>query len=204
MIEQTDVVANLFRDFHLVRRKDDRLARTFEIEHDFFQQLDVDGIESGERFIQNQQVRIVQHRRDELDLLLHALRKLHGSLVFPFGQLHAREPLVDLRFDGSAAHVLEFREEAQLVRNPHAPVKTAFFGQVADAILNRGIDRAAKESDRAGVGSGDVDDHANGRRLAGAVRTEQAEDAARAHGHAEFLYRRKIAKSLADLFELYG
>src|ERR1700752_2310804 len=60
-IEKTDVVADLFRNFHLVRGKDDRLSGTFEIEHDFLQQLNVDWIETREWFVKDQQVRIVNH-----------------------------------------------------------------------------------------------------------------------------------------------
>src|SRR6185295_8598635 len=69
-IEQTDVVADLLRHFHLVRREDDRFAGAFEIEHDLFQQFNVDWIETGERLVEDQQIGIVNYGSDELDLLL--------------------------------------------------------------------------------------------------------------------------------------
>src|SRR5689334_12909597 len=203
-IEQTDVVTDLFRNFHLVRREDDRLSRALQIEHDLFQDFGVDGIESGKRLVEYQQIGVVQHRREELNLLLHAFRQLHRALVLPLRQLHAREPLVDLAVDVFAAYVLQLREEAQLIGDFHASIKAAFFGQVADPVLELGVDRAAEEFDRAGVGRGDVDDHANGRRLARAVRAEQSKDAPGAHSQAEFFHGGKLAETLADAIELNG
>src|SRR5215213_1242721 len=73
-IEQADVIADLFSHFHLVRREDDRFTGTFEVEHDLFQQFDVDRIETGERLVEDQQIGIVNHSTDELDLLLHSFR----------------------------------------------------------------------------------------------------------------------------------
>src|SRR4026209_1158158 len=73
-IKQTDVVANPFGNLHLVRGEDDRLAGSFEFENDIFQQLNVDWVGTGKRFVENQQVWIVKHGGQKLDLLLHSLR----------------------------------------------------------------------------------------------------------------------------------
>src|SRR5215216_3429701 len=88
-IEETNVVADLFGYFHLVRGKDDRLSGTFEIQHDLFQQFDIDRIESRKRFVKDQQIGVVNYRSDELDLLLHPLRQLHRSFVLPLGEFYA-------------------------------------------------------------------------------------------------------------------
>src|SRR5689334_345806 len=102
-IEQADVVADLLCHFHLVCREDDGLARAFEIEDDLFQQFDVDRIESRERLVENQEIRIVNDGSDELNLLLHSFRQLHRTFVFPLGEFYTCEPLVDPRFDYLAA-----------------------------------------------------------------------------------------------------
>ena len=59
------------------------LPRALELEHRVLQRLRVDRIESAERLVENHEIGIVQQRRDELHLLLHAARQLVDLGVAP-------------------------------------------------------------------------------------------------------------------------
>ena len=47
--------------------------------------LDIYGVEARKRLVQDQEIGVVQDGRDELNLLLHSLRKVGGFLGFPLG-----------------------------------------------------------------------------------------------------------------------
>src|SRR5690606_27528597 len=72
-VDKQDVVAEAFGRFHQVRGEDDRLFLGPEFRQDIDHELDIYGIESRERFVKNEQVGVMKHGRDELDLLLHPL-----------------------------------------------------------------------------------------------------------------------------------
>src|SRR6185503_20760972 len=95
-------------------------------------------------------------------------------------------------------------KESQLIRDAHFLVQPALFRQVADAVLEVGVDAAAKQENGAGIRRGDVDDHADRGRLAGAVWPEQSKHAPRTHVHAEFPDRRELPKTLAHPIQFYG
>ena len=50
-----------------------------------------DGVYAAERLIEDQELWLVQHRGDELELLLHTLRKLLALLLGDIGQLDPLE-----------------------------------------------------------------------------------------------------------------
>ena len=51
---------------------DDRLAAAFQFSDHVFEQLGVDRVQTGERFVQYHQIRFVDDCHDELDDLSHA------------------------------------------------------------------------------------------------------------------------------------
>jgi len=77
----------------------------------------------------------MQHRGDELNLLLHSLRKLHAFLVLPLGEFESLEPLVDAPVCLFAIDVLQLGEKSQLIANFHFLIEASLLGQVTDAIL---------------------------------------------------------------------
>lgn len=71
----------------------------------------------------------------------------------------------------------------------HFLVEAALFREVADAIGRTGIvARLPKDADRSLVGRDDVEDHADGRRLPGAVRSEEPVDGSAWDLEREVLY----------------
>ncbi len=69
-------LAQRLRHLHLVGREDDRAPAVAELEEGLAQEHHVDRVEPRERLVHEQDLRVVQHRGDELDLLLVALGQL--------------------------------------------------------------------------------------------------------------------------------
>src|SRR5450759_4775742 len=68
----TDRIAQPLGVVHEMRAEDHRLAAVLELDHRVLQRLGVDGIESAERLIEDDEIGVVKQRPDELDLLLHS------------------------------------------------------------------------------------------------------------------------------------
>ncbi len=90
MIDDHERLAERLGDLHLVGREDDRPTLIAQLDERVAQQRQVDRVEAGERLVHQQDVRPVQDRGDELDLLLIALAELLGA---PVGQIRDAEPL---------------------------------------------------------------------------------------------------------------
>ena len=133
-------------------------------------QSHVDRIEPGERLVKDQQVRLVQNRRQKLNLLLHALGELFTPLLLAVSQAHAFEPVPDPAVEPRpGVQALEPRHVAQERPDAHLAVDPPLLGQIADAVLGVGSGRPPKNRQLAGVGEEDRHDHADGGGLAGAV-----------------------------------
>ena len=113
-MDEADGVAELLNLVHAVGGKEDRFARVFQFDERVLQQDGVDGVEAGERLVHDDELGIVQQRRDELDLLLHALGELFGFLVGGFEDLQALAPVV-----------CALRPAAALSRPRSSPMKTS-------------------------------------------------------------------------------
>src|SRR5262249_516319 len=157
-----------------------------------------------EGLVEDQQVRIVHDRGDELDFLLHPLGKGFDLLVEPGPQLHLVEPALDPFLRRRAIDFLDRGEEVEVVDDLHPAVEAALLGQVPDAVLEPAVHRLTEDPDLPRVGSGDVHDHADRGRLAGAVRAEQPEHHAVRDGEGEIVDSLESAEGLRDVLELDG
>jgi hypothetical protein len=90
VIDDDERLAERLGDLHLVGREDDRPALIAQLDERVAQQRQVDRIEPGERLIHEEDVRRVQDRGDELDLLLVALAELFGTPVARSGSGNGR------------------------------------------------------------------------------------------------------------------
>src|SRR5215203_387240 len=200
--DQADVVAHPLGQLHAVGGEHDALARGPVLPEQVPEQLLVDGIEAGERLVQDEQVRLVENGADELHLLLHALRQLLDLGFGPLGELHPLQPALDVGPELGPLEAADLAEEEELVHHRHPAVEPALLGQVADPpqILRR--PRMAEDRDLARVLGRDVHDHADGRRLARPVGPQQAEDAPRRHRHRDVVHRDEVPVGLADVPQL--
>ena len=112
------------------------------------------------------------------------------------------EPFVDARAPRSRAlHAFELGEEQQHAAHLHLLVEAALFGQVADAVehAERSVFGRPKSEIVPGVGRDDVEDHADRRRLAGAVGAEQAVHRSARHLERQVANRDVLLVPLHDI-----
>ena len=96
-VDQHDEVAQPLRLVHHVRGKQDGLALPPQAADDLPQHVLVHRVETRERLIENHEVRVIDHRHDELELLVHSPRKLLDLLAGMLGQIDPLEPCGHLR-----------------------------------------------------------------------------------------------------------
>ena len=123
----------------------------------------------------------MHQRRDELHFLLHAARQLVDLGIPPILLVRlepeALEPFVDPFIGLRCLEAFELGEKAQHASNLHLAIQAALFRQIPDAVEQSGlVIRTPEDRDRAGVGRDDVEQHANGGRLAGAIGAEEPID----------------------------
>ena len=144
----------------------------------------------------------MQQRRDELNLLLHALGEVFGLLGNRLGDLQLLTPVASAFFGQGCVDVVELAEENELVEHVHLLVEAALLRQIADARERFASERLVEERDRAGVGHGDADHHADGTGLARAVGAKQPEHGSRLDADGEVFHRDLGVVDLADMMEL--
>ncbi len=175
---QADVVAELLHLLHAVGGKQDRAVVAAQLQDDVAQEVGVDGVEAAEGLVENEEGRVVQQRRNELNLLLHALRQLLRRHVGPVGGVETVEPVVGPVGGCGPRETLERAEIDKLLLHPEALVEARLLRQVAHPLLAPGPDGAPVVANRAGVGHGNVGDHPDRRGFAGPVGPQEAENAA--------------------------
>ena len=118
-------------------------------------------------------------RGDELHLLRHALRERLDLAVAQPVQLHAA-PSTRRSADRARRSGAPFQPAvvAEQPADRHLLVEAALLGQIADAIARGGGVARPEHLDLPCVGQQDVHDHPQRRRLAGAVRADEAVDRA--------------------------
>src|ERR1019366_7948621 len=181
-----------------VRREDDRLALPLELRQEVLDEDDVDRVKAGERLVEDEHLRIVHDRAEELHLLLHALAQLLGLLLEPRTKVHRVDPRREALHRGLTVHALDRREKQELVDDLHLPVEAALLGQVADAFLQPVVHLLAEHADLARVRLRDVHDHADRGRLPGAVRPEETERGAVRDLEVEVVDGGELAEALHD------
>src|SRR5213592_1792516 len=94
--DDAQLLAQLFGLLHDVGREQDGLPATPQVEHGVLHDLRVHRIQSRERLVQNQEIRVVEHGRDELHLLLRALGQLIDPAQAPLTETESLEPCLGL------------------------------------------------------------------------------------------------------------
>jgi hypothetical protein len=85
-------------------------------------------------------------------------------------ELEPFHPVIDALVCLDAVDSLELREELEHAADLHLLVQAALLGKISDAVRDAGVAVGlAEQLDGAAVRDDDVEEHADGRRLAGAV-----------------------------------
>ena len=158
----------------------------------------IDGVESAEGFVKDEQFRTVQYSGDELDFLGHALAQVgHFSVPPPF-HFEPLEPTLQFPFRIGPGHATQGGEVEHLLRNAHALVEPALLGEVSHAGQQLAVMGLAPHAQLAGIGLGDAGYHAQQRGLARAVGAEQSDNAALLHLDIKRRQGHVVAKRLRD------
>ena len=179
-----------------------RLAPIAHLEERRFQERYVDRVQAGERLVHEQDVRVLEDRGDELDLLLVALREGLGPTVCVVADAEASEPLERVAAGPPARHAVERGEEDELIEDEHPRVEPSFLGHVAPGLPRPIAGRASGPGDGPGVRLQEAEDDAHRGRLAGAVGAEEPEHLAGSDRECDAIERLHIAESLPKVDDL--
>ena len=149
-----------------------------------------DGIDAVGRLVEQQHVRRMQQRDGDAEALRHPLRILLDADVDPLRDAQLFQQLQRTALDRGVVHAGHLPEDRQ--RLPRGEVAGDFvpLGQVTDAAAALGIaGRQSAEARFAGGGAGEVEQDLDGRRFAGAVRAEKAEQLAFADAEVDAVQR---------------
>ena len=97
-------------------------------------------------------------------------------LRLPVSEPESSEPVVDRGARRPPGQPLQRGVVEEQPLDGHLLVEAPLFRQVADAVIGRARPAFAEDFDRASVREDDVQDHPDGRRLAGTVRADEAVD----------------------------
>ena len=174
--DDADAVGHALGDFKNVRGHDDGAAGAHAFAQDAFDLARGAGVEPGQRFVENDQPRLVNERAGQRHFLPHALGETFAAFLRMRRELEPVQKLLRARLgkrrreapqSGDEFEILSRRElvvDHRLIGNPrHQPLRRNRIGERVDA----------GDADAAGVGPQQAGDHAQGRGLAGAVRAEQ-------------------------------
>ena len=191
-MDQCHFITNVLDRSHVVRGENHGVAFFFQCQDFAFQQLCIDGVETGERFVKNEQRGFVQHCDDKLHLLLHTLGEFFQLLVPPRHDVEAFKPLVQALFGLLRGKPFEAGQIHRLLAHFHLLVEAAFLGQIADAshIFRRKV--VSVEHHMPTVGSGDAIEDAYECGLAGTVGSEQTKNLAAWHFDAHIVECRML------------
>jgi hypothetical protein len=141
--------------------------------------VDSGGVESGQRFVEHQQLRVVHEGRSQLDALLIPVRESLDLAVGAVGYIQALEPLPGGDRSALGVHAVQPSEILKLVCDEHVRVEAPFFRHVTETPSLGGTDRYAVPPNRAGVEVGQPEDGSHCGGLTCSVWTEEAHNLAR-------------------------
>ena len=135
------------------------------------------GIEAGGRFVENDQIGIVEEGLGEADAAGHALGEAPDGAMAGVREARHVEQLVNARAGGFGGQPEQAGVEGQGFEGRQVGIEVGLFGEIADAALDGGgAGGCAEDVDRAGRRKKQAQDHLDGGGLTGAVGAEQAED----------------------------
>ena len=172
-----------------------RAARRLAAE-DIGEHLDCDRVETGERFVEYEQLRLVQQRCRELGALLVAVGELFDRRVGALGEPEPLEPPRCRDARRGVAQPVQRPEVRELLRDRHPRVEAALLRHVPETQSLFQPDRPPVPEHLATVGLDDAEDGTHHGRLPGPVRAEKAEHPAARHRERAAVERLHLAEPL--------
>jgi hypothetical protein len=147
VVDETDAVAQLLHLVHAMRGKQDCLALLLQVEQNVFEQGGINGIETEEWLVHDDEVRVMQQRGNKLNFLLHALGKLFHLLFNPGIDLQPLAPLHRFLPRRAGGKTMQLAQKNELINDLHFFIKPALFGKVPDTVQALAFKRLAKKMD---------------------------------------------------------
>ena len=174
-----------------MRRDDNGLLRGHLLDHLTDRELLI-RVQAVRRLVHDQHLGIVNDRLRETGALTVTLRQRLNRLLCDGTETRLLDHGLDLLLRKLAVKTADLGNELQVVFDNHRPIARSRLGQIADGGLRRdgiGGDVVSADHRRTARRRQEARDHAHGRRLAGAVRTEEAEHFALLDGEGNALHR---------------
>ena len=199
MVQHDHVVAKRLHRPHVVGgEKQGHALFSDKTQHFFSNQLGVDGIQATEWLVQDEQLRPMQHRGDELNLLGHPLAQIPHLAVPPPFHFQALEPTLQLSLGVGAFHATQRSKVEHLLGHAHAFVQAALFRQVSHARQQPSVVLLAPEREFALVRPCDAREHPKQGGFSSTIGAQQSHDAALPHLHVQRLQRPVVAERFAN------
>ncbi|GMA24854.1 hypothetical protein GCM10025864_26130 [Luteimicrobium album] len=167
---------------------------------------DVDGdrVETRERLVEHEDLRVVGERRGELDALLVAQRQLLHLVRAAVRDAQDLRPALH-RVPGLGRRLaVQAGQVDELLVDAHARVQAALLRHVADPAPHLEVDGLPVPPHLTRVGSEDAQGDPHGRRLAGAVGTDEPEDLPRRDVERHVAQGADRAVRLVEVVDLEG
>ena len=190
LVDDADPVAQLLGHLHDVGREEERLALVAVLAEQLLELMGRARVEPDERLVEDHDPGRREERRRQHDLLLHAVRVALDGVRDRRGQLEGLEPLADALEPLRLGHAVDVADEVEVLEAGQPLVDRRVVGDVGRQLLGPQAVRGhvvPLDDDAPRVRPQQPDDHLDGRRLAGAVRPQEAEDLARLDGERQIV-----------------
>ncbi len=201
LAEEEEAVTEPLGVLHDMGGEEDRAAAMGEVADDFFHDLLVDGVESGEGFVEDDEFGVVGDGGEDLDFLAHAFGKGFGAGFGEVFEAVAFEQLEGAPFGCAGAESFQRGEVGDDGPGLHFLVEAFLLGEVAEALADEEGRGLAENADGAAGGADDLEDHPDGGGFAGAVRAEETVDGAGGDREADVVDGGEFAEALGDVGE---
>src|SRR5699024_7102414 len=152
VVDDDEIVDEAFDEVELMAGEEDRGTRGGKVGEDAEGAFDGYGVETGERFVEDERLRVVNESRGDLDLLLIAEADRFEGVGGCALELELFEQIESALLRRLAGETVEAGEVDELIDDRHLRVETAFLGHVADRAAVAGGDRGAVDEDAPGIG----------------------------------------------------
>ncbi len=190
-INEQDAVAQRLHQVHLMGAEDNGLALPMQFCHQILDALHVDRIQSLERLVEEQNLRVVDEAGDELKPLLHTPAQV---LDLTGGPLLQFDPLQQVHrpFAGRGPRdSLQFGQVDQRIQYFQVAVEPAFLREIPDLSLRLAWG-LAQNHHAPFVRPDDVHNDADGGGFPGPVRPQEAEHLPSFHLEGEAVHRHHV------------
>ena len=206
-MHEGDAVAELCLVHEMGGDEDRHVVVAGEVGKDLPERVARDGIDAGGRLVEDEDVRRVDEGDRERQPLPDAERHFVGQLVHEFGKLEPFAQGLDPVRNGVRCHAEQFCMKLKVLMDGEFRIEGEGLAHVADAAAHidvLGIDLVAEQSGLAIACRQETGQDLHGRRLAAAVRTQEAEDFSAPDAEADVIDGGEVAEADGHMFRFDG